>query len=69
MKNKILTAVIIIVGVIILSLTRIKYNKHNLKKLVGACMLAQKQTSESFNKEESRKYCEEAIKKKITNSK
>ena len=69
MKNKILTAVIIIVGVIILSLTRIKYNKHNLKKLVGACMLAQKQTSESFNIEESRKYCEEAIEKKVTNSK
>ena len=65
MKNKTLTILIIIVAIIILSLFRIKYSEYNLKKVVGACMLAQMQTAESFNKEKSRKHCEEKIKKNL----
>ena len=68
MKNRTLTILIIIFVIIILSLFRIKYSEYNLKKVVGACMLAQMQTTESFNKEKSRKYCEEEIKKKLANS-
>ena len=67
MKNKTLTILIIIVAIIILSLFRIKYSEYNLKKVVGACMLAQMQTAESFNKEKSRKYCEEEIINKAKN--
>ena len=66
MKNRTLTILIIIVGIIILSLFRTKYSEYNLKKVIDACMLAQQmQTTESFNKEKSRKHCEEKIKKNL----
>ena len=69
MKNRTLTILIIIFVIIILSLFRTKYSEYNLKKVIGACMLAQQmQTTESFNKEKSRKYCEEEIKNKLANS-
>ena len=53
------------VGIFILFFIRSNYSDHNLKRTVEACMLAQKQTSKNFNKKESRKYCEEEIKKRI----
>ena len=68
MKNRTLTILIIIFAIIILSLFRIKYSEYNLKKVVGACMLAQMQTAESFNREKSRKHCEDEIKKNLANS-
>ena len=45
MKNKILTIISLIVVIIILFLARTIYSKHNLKKVIGACILAQTQTS------------------------
>ena len=45
MKNKILTIISIIVVIIILFLARTIYSDHNLKKVIGACILAQTQTS------------------------
>ena len=45
MKNKILTIVSVIVVIIILFLARTIYSDHNLKKVIGACILAQTQTS------------------------
>jgi len=44
-KNKILTIISIIVVIIILFLARTIYSDHNLKKVIGACILAQTQTS------------------------
>ena len=63
MKNKILTVVSVIVGIIILFLFRNIYSDHNIKKTVGACVLAQKQTSNSFNIEEAKQFCEDKIRK------
>ena len=63
MKNKILTVISVIVGIIILFLFRNIYSDHNLKKTVGACVLAQKQTSNSFNIEEVKQSCEDKIRK------
>ena len=40
------------------------YSDHNLKKTVAACVLAQKQTSNSFNLEDAKQFCEEKIRKK-----
>ena len=37
----------------------------NLNRTISACMVAQKQTSTSFDPDKARKYCEEEIKKKI----
>ena len=60
---KIRTVISIIVVIIILFLARIIYSDHNLKKIIGACVLAQTQTSKSLNPEQARKLCEERIKK------
>ena len=43
MKNKILTIISVIVVIIILFLARTIYSDHNLKKVIGACILAQTQ--------------------------
>ena len=45
MKNKILTIISVIVVIIILFLARTIYSDYNLKKVMGACILAQTQTS------------------------
>ena len=63
MKNKILTVILVIFGIIILFLFRNIYSDHNLKKTVAACVLAQKQTSNSFNTEEAKQFCEDKIRK------
>ena len=65
MKNKIFTAILIIVGIIALLLVRTKYSDYNLKKTVSACVMAQRQISKSFDREQSKKDCEEKIKKQI----
>ena len=49
MKKKISTVVFIIVAIIVLFLVRTKFSDYNLKKTVQACIMAQKQTSKSFN--------------------
>ena len=61
MKNKILTIISIIVIIIILFLARTIFSDHNLKKIIGACILAQTQTS---NLEEAKQLCENKIRKK-----
>ena len=60
MKNKILTVIAAIGVIIILFLVRTIYSDHNLKKVIGACILAQTQTS---NLEEAKKICEDKIRK------
>ena len=51
-KNR--TFISIIVVIIILFLARSMYSDHNLKKIIGACILAQSQTS---GIEEAKKIC------------
>ena len=63
MKSKILTVISVIVGIIILILFRNIYSDHNLKKTVAACVLAQKQNSNSLNIEEVKQFCEDKIRK------
>ena len=64
MKNKILTVISVIVGIIILFLARYIYSDHNLKKTIAACILAQTQNSNSFNIEEAEQFCVDKIKGK-----
>ena len=59
MKNKILTVISVIVVIIILFLARTIYSDHNLKKVIGACILAQTQTS---NLEEAKQTCVDKFK-------
>ena len=59
MKNKILTIISVIVVIIILFLTRTIYGDHTLKKVIGACILGQTQTS---NLEEAKQICADKFK-------
>ena len=65
MKKNIITIILIIVGIIVLFLIRSNYSDYNLKRTVEACVLAKKQTTKNFYRQEAKKYCEEEIKKKI----
>jgi len=58
-KNKILTIISVIVVIIILFLVRSMYSDHNLKKIIGACILAQTQTSSI---EEAKQICADKFK-------
>ena len=57
MKNR--TVISVIVVIIILFLARSIYSDHNLKKIIGACILGQTQTSSI---EEAKKICEDKFK-------
>ena len=59
MKNKILTIVSVVAVITILFLARTMYSEHNLKKVIGACVLAKKQTSSI---EEAKQICADKFK-------
>ena len=56
---KSMTVISVIVVIIILFLARTIYSDHNKKKIIGACILAQTQTSSI---EEAKKICEDKFK-------
>ena len=57
MKSK--TIISVIALIIILFLARIMYSEHNTKKIIGACILAQTQTSSI---EEAKQNCTDKFK-------
>ena len=57
MKSR--TVISLIVVIIILFLARAIYSDHNLKKIIGACILGQTQTSSI---EEAKKICTDKFK-------
>jgi len=63
MKNKTKNIILLIVGIVFLLVTKTMFKEHNLKKTISACIVAQKQTSESFDPEKAKKICEKRIKK------
>ena len=65
MNNNLKMAALIIFGVIVLYIFQTKYSDHNLNKTISACIVAQKQTSKSFNLEESKKFCKDKITKSL----
>ena len=65
MTNNFKMMAVIIFGIIVLIIFQIKYSDHNLNKTISACIVAQKQTSKSFNLEESKKFCKDKITKSL----
>ena len=63
MKSKILKLILILIGAVVIYFFITNFSEHNLKKSISACILAQKGTSESFDIEKAKKYCEEKIRK------
>lgn len=64
MKNKIKTILFIIISIIALWYVRNQYSDYNISKTISACIVAQKQTSETFNSKEAKEYCEAKLSKK-----
>ena len=65
MKNKFLPIILLVLAIIVLFLVNLKYKKHNLNKVIEACVVAQKQTLKNFNIDEAKKYCEKEIRKRM----
>ena len=65
MNNNLKMGALIIFGVIVLYIFQTKYSDHNLNKTISACVVAQKQTSKSFDLKQAKKFCEEEIKKSL----
>ena len=63
MKKKFLFVVFVVIAMFVI----FKYNDYNLNKTVAACMVAQKQTTKSFDAEKARKFCKEEIEKQKNN--
>ena len=65
-KYNFLKIIIILLGIIIVYFyfLKEKFSEFNLNKSISACVVAQKRTSESFDLEKSKKFCEEEILKK-----
>ena len=65
MNNNLKMAALIIFGVIVLYIFQTKYSDHNLNKTISACVVAQKQTSKSFDLKQAKKLCQEEITKSL----
>ena len=65
MTNNFKMIAVIIFGISVLIIFQIKHSDHNLNKTISACVVAQKQTSKSFDLKQSKKFCEEKIKKSL----
>jgi hypothetical protein len=66
MNKKFLNTILfIIISVILLYFARNNYKEFNLKKTISACILAQKQASQNFDKDLAQKKCEEDILKSV----
>lgn len=63
MNNNLKMIALIIFAVIVLYIFQLKYSDHNLNKSISACIVAQKQISESFDPEKAKKMCEKRIQK------
>jgi len=66
MKYNFLKFILILLGIIAVYFYFFeeKFSAYNLEKSISACVVAQKQLSESFDLNKSKKYCEEQIRKK-----
>ncbi len=66
MNKKFLNTILfIIISVILLYFARNSFKEFNSKKVISACILAQKQTSQNFDMDIVRKKCEKKIQKSI----
>jgi len=67
MNNNIKMIALIIFAIIVLFIFQIKYSDHNLNKSISACIVAQKQTSKSFDLKQAKKLCKEEVTKSVKN--
>ena len=61
MKKNLGFILFIALAILALYLSKINYEDYGLKKSISACVLGQKRTSDSFNLEKAKKFCEKEI--------
>ena len=61
MKSKTKIILFILFAIIALYFIRNNYKDYNLKRTISACILAQKQNSETFDLEKAKNFCEKKI--------
>ena len=64
-KKFLKTILFIIISLILLYFARNSFKEFNSKKVISACILAQKQTSQNFDMDIVRKECEKKIQTSI----
>tara|TARA_B100001540_G_C15585565_1_gene541529 strand:+ start:356 stop:565 length:210 start_codon:yes stop_codon:yes gene_type:complete len=57
--------IFIIIAIILLYFARNNYRDFNINKAISACILAQKQTTENFDKDLVKKNCEKKIRESL----
>ena len=65
MTNNFKMIAIVILGAIALYFFQMKNSDHNINKSISACIVAQKQTSKSFDLKKAKSYCEKTVKKMV----
>ena len=67
MKKNILKLIYILIGIILIYFAKTSFTEYNLEKSISACVIGQKRTSENFDLEKAKKYCEEEVTKQKEN--
>ena len=63
MKKNILKLIFVLITIALIYFLKNKFREYNLEKSISACIVAQKQTSKSFDLKKAKKECEEKIRK------
>ena len=61
LKRNILKFIVILIGILAIYFLKPIFTEYNLKKSISACVLGKKRTSESFDLEKAKKFCEKEI--------
>ena len=67
MKKIFKLIILIFFGIILIYFLKTNFTEYNLEKSINACIVAQKRTSETFDMEKTKKYCEEEVRKQKEN--
>ena len=67
MTNNFKMIAIVILGAVALYFFQMTNSDHNINKSISACIVAQKQTSKSFDLKQAKKFCKEEITKSFKN--
>ena len=63
MKKTFKLIILIFFAIILIYFLKTNFTEYNLEKSINACIVAKKRTSETFDLEKAKKYCDEQVRK------
>ena len=63
MKKIFKIIILIFFAIILIYFLKTNFTEYNLEKSINACIVVQKRTSETFDLEKAKKYCDEQVRK------